>query len=124
MRRNPAPERFVHGVDYLKRVIPDFDFKTGRQHNFRTVLAILRLVHRTRNLQMPLLFWARTLTFDSLIGNTDRHQENWGLLWSTAVDGRRPRFAPAFDNGTSLGHEQTEANLKKIHRRGLPEPLR
>lgn len=114
MRRGSGSERFVHGVDYLKRVIPDFDFKTGRQHNLRTVLSILNLAHRIRGLQLPLLFWARTFAFDSLIGNTDRHQENWGLLWSTAAGGRRPRFAPAFDNGTSLGHEQTEANLRKF----------
>lgn len=47
-------------------------------------------------------WWCDTLLFDALIGNTDRHHDNWGLLWSTA---HCVRMAPVFDNGTSLGHE-------------------
>lgn len=52
------------------------------------------------------------LLFDALIGNTDRHQDNWGLLWSQKGDGERGvRPAPIFDNGTSLGHEIIERKL-------------
>lgn len=46
------------------------------------------------------------LIFDSLIGNTDRHQENWGLiLYGTSNSKKIVEYSPAFDNGTSLGHE-------------------
>ncbi|RYG86835.1 MAG: hypothetical protein EON59_09030 [Alphaproteobacteria bacterium] len=49
-------------------------------------------------------WWAQTLAFDSLIGNTDRHSENWGFLVEPSPDGgRHLSMAPAFDNGTSLG---------------------
>jgi len=52
------------------------------------------------------------LLFDALIGNTDRHQDNWGLLWIHKADGGRSvRPAPVFDNGTSLGHEIIERKL-------------
>lgn len=47
-------------------------------------------------------WWCDAVIFDALIGNTDRHQDNWGLLWPIAG---KARMAPAFDNGTSLGHE-------------------
>ncbi|RYG85650.1 MAG: hypothetical protein EON59_11765 [Alphaproteobacteria bacterium] len=115
MKRDVGTERFVHGVEYMKRLIPDFDVKSGKQHNIRTVLSLLNAIRGHRKMPSPILHWGRTFAFDALIGNTDRHQENWGLLWSNAGGQMRVRFSPAFDNGTSLGHEQTEAALAKFH---------
>ncbi|QDZ09089.1 hypothetical protein FPZ24_07075 [Sphingomonas panacisoli] len=114
MNQTVGTDRFVHGVEYMKRIIPDFDVKTGSQHNLRTVLAFLNAVRARRSMPSPILYWARTFAFDALIGNTDRHQENWGLLWSNSGTVPRVRFSPAFDNGTSLGHEITEAALPKF----------
>ena len=44
--------------------------------------------------------FAGYLLLDALIGNTDRHHQNWGLL-----RGRGPalRLAPTFDHASSLG---------------------
>ncbi len=47
-------------------------------------------------------WWGGVLAFDAMIGNTDRHSQNWGLL--VDADGRR-RLAPMFDNGTSLAYQ-------------------
>lgn len=54
--------------------------------------------------------------FDALIGNTDRHQDNWGVVW-TWFSGEKPipRLTPAFDNGTSMGHEILESNFFKFN---------
>lgn len=41
------------------------------------------------------------LVFDALIGGTDRHYYNWGVL-EKADSGEFIRLAPAFDNGISL----------------------
>ncbi len=41
------------------------------------------------------------LTFDALIGGTDRHYNNWGVL-EKADSGKFLRLTPAFDNGVSL----------------------
>jgi hypothetical protein len=58
------------------------------------------------------LFWCDMLLFDALIGNTDRHQDNWGLLLQQCENGvPRIRMAPVFDNGTSLGYEILEARM-------------
>jgi len=58
------------------------------------------------------LFWCDMLLFDALIGNTDRHQDNWGLLWQQIANSReKVRMAPVFDNGTSLGYEILEAKM-------------
>ncbi|MBF0160078.1 MAG: HipA domain-containing protein [Magnetococcales bacterium] len=96
--------RYESGTVHMKRMIPDFDVKKGQKHNIKTVLAILggigpELVHDM----------GKILIFDALIGNTDRHQENWGILWRGSPV--RAELAPAFDNGTSLGHEITDSRL-------------
>jgi hypothetical protein len=50
-----------------------------------------------------------------LIGNTDRHQDNWGILWKGGGD-KIPcaSFSPDFDNGTSMGSEIIEKNFVKF----------
>jgi hypothetical protein len=47
------------------------------------------------------------LIFDALIGNTDRHHENWGI--TILGDPNRLTFnlAPSFDHASSLGREHT-----------------
>ena len=89
---------YESGTVHMKRMIPDFDVKKGRQHNIESVLTILAGIDKRMIQGM-----ARILVFDALIGNTDRHQENWGILWRGTPP--KPELAPAFDNGTSLGHE-------------------
>jgi hypothetical protein len=64
------------------------------------------------------------LAFDTIIGNTDRHQDNWGLVFHNAsLVMMKPskaelvvqvRPSPAFDNGTALGHEILEQNFAKF----------
>ena len=96
----------------MVRLIRDYDLKKGRQHNVEIILKFSALLRHGWGLVNGHEHWAKVFIFDALIGNTDRHQDNWGILWhglnpneSTAI------FAPAFDNGTALGHEITEENL-------------
>lgn len=49
------------------------------------------------------------LTFDALVGNTDRHHENWAVLTGSRS------LAPTYDHGASLGFNAT------IGRRDDPE---
>lgn len=87
-------------------------------------------------------WWVNALAFDALIGNTDRHQDNWAILFRTvpseATGRSSARLSPLFDNGTSLGHERfmdrvhdwDEKRINKFVRKGthkvkwsLDEPL-
>ncbi|MEO5339209.1 MAG: HipA domain-containing protein [Magnetococcus sp. MYC-9] len=97
-RQDDENVRYESGTVHMKRLIPDFDVRKGRQHNILTVLKILSEIDAGLIPDM-----ARILVFDALIGNTDRHQGNWGILWRGTPP--KPELAPAFDNGTSLGHE-------------------
>ena len=49
--------------------------------------------------------FAGYLILDALIGNTDRHHENWGILRSRTGNGWRGFLAPSYDHASSLGRE-------------------
>lgn len=96
-------ERYAPGGDYMTRMIPGYERKKGEQHNLESIIALMKVLTQKGILDdVWQIWWCDVLLFDALIGNTDRHQDNWGLLWT--AEGRA-RMAPVFDNGTSLGHE-------------------
>jgi len=110
-----SPARLVHGADLMTRILSDK--KRGRPHSVRTNMVVSRhIVGATQGLE----WWAVALAFDALIGNTDRHPENWGFLVRRSNQGRTDfEMAPLFDNGTSLGYEMPEAKLG-----GMVDPAR
>jgi hypothetical protein len=102
----PQPSRFAHAADLLQRL--GTGERTDRPHHVRMNLQIGKAL----SIDDVVDWWARTLTFDALIGNTDRHPENWGwLLKRTGSAAVEWRLAPIFDNGTSLGWEIAETDL-------------
>jgi HipA-like C-terminal domain len=104
-------EVFMLGGDFMQMVRKGFDRDRGTQHNLQDVELLLRVLAQTSALlQSWRQWWVDALLFDALIGNSDRHQDNWGLIFSMTKEEppALPRFrlAPLFDNGTSLGHER------------------
>lgn len=55
--------------------------------------------------------FAGYLTLDALIGNQDRHEENWGVI--VAPDGALS-LAPSFDHGASLGFGMTDERRASV----------
>lgn len=53
------------------------------------------------------------LVLDALIGNTDRHHENWGILRKRMASGWRGMLAPTFDHASSLGRELVDDSAGK-----------
>lgn len=106
-------ESFYSAGNFFHKIIPGFDRERGTQHN---IIDSDQFNNRVLGKNQIYDFWGMML-FDVITGNTDRHQDNWGHLLkpvklSKSVARRRKenfevkwRFAPWFDNGTSLGHE-------------------
>lgn len=109
-------ERFVPGGDIMMSLMPGYDRKKGQQHNFAMVELYLNFLEKNRKVEMPdwRIYWCDMLLFDALIGNTDRHQDNWGLLWLTS--NTKVRIAPVFDNGTSMGYEILERKMDDFYK--------
>jgi hypothetical protein len=101
----------VPAADYLQERY-GVGSRTDRPHN---VQQNLELCQEYKVID-PVSWWARVLTFDALIGNTDRHPENWGFLKAVGDAGATPVWAltPPFDNGTSLGYEFPESQLRRF----------
>jgi hypothetical protein len=58
------------------------------------------------------------LLLDAWIGNTDRHDENWGWVRATATS--RFHLAPTFDHASSLG--RNESDDRRRMRLATPDP--
>ena len=99
-------ERFVHGSELLMRSIKNK--KRGRPHGVRTNA----LIASRYGVADALGLWGKILVFEALIGNTDRHPDNWGIVWRY-TEGVLPAvsLAPAYDHGTSLGYECPEGQI-------------
>lgn len=99
--------RLVHGSDLLDRLITDKI--RGRPHGVRTNIQVCKRY----GVGLAENWWGTTLAFDALIGNTDRHSDNWGILVNYRPSLDLPTFdlAPAYDNATSLGYEIRDDQL-------------
>jgi len=114
---------YLEGAFLLGEFIPDFDYKTGKQHNLQTILNLPPFAERDDKgafRQHMLNYWADVLAFDTVIGNLDRHPANWGFVLphleqledsSGTLD---VNTSPAFDNGTALSWKQSEENFVKF----------
>ena len=111
---------YVEGSRLISPQVPAFDYKQGRPHDLLTVLEIPLLAigpDGKSNRRGLVRHWAKVLAFDTLIGNVDRHPDNWGILLPRdAPDGSvRVSLSPAFDNGTAMSYEQPEARFERFN---------
>ena len=60
------------------------------------------------------LIIAEYTVLDALIGNTDRHHENWGILRRRAGDEGRDFVAPSYDHASSLGRELRDERRDRL----------
>ncbi len=106
-------EGYIPGGLMMESKIKNFDRRKGDKHNFKTIREL------SEDNEEIVKYWANILTFDTLIGNLDRHQDNWGFIVRRTLnkikeeDGLIITASPAFDNGTALGYEILEQNIDR-----------
>ena len=100
-----------HGNELLGWTRPyDPDKRFGQSgHNLVNIFRALEDVFKTeagaRSAKRQL---AEYIVLDGLIGNTDRHHENWGLLLKRTRSALWGIVAPTFDHASSLGRELSD----------------
>jgi hypothetical protein len=58
--------------------------------------------------------FAEYLVLDAMVGNTDRHSENWGVLQGKDVSQSVEYLAPSYDHGSSLGRELMDQRRERL----------
>lgn len=107
-------ESLVHGNELLNQLDPTYPLTKNYRALQHTLLAV-RSVLQNQNVappdsMMPSSFGAFVgyLLLDALIGNTDRHHENWGVIVATGGGSRRLTLAPSYDHASSLRRELSD----------------
>lgn len=106
-RRGQFREDLIHGADLISLVDKNFaslQDQKGKRKIYTldlTIKALRKYVEKHPGSEILWEQFFELLVFDALIGGTDRHYYNWGIL-EIADNGKFLRLAPAFDNGVSL----------------------
>ena len=112
----------IHGNELLGEGIAGYDpdKKYGQSdHTLDNIWHVLESWDRFAGEQLKAKDqFAEYLVLDALVGNTDRHHENWGIVltvdgatWSIAL-------APSFDHASSLGRELLDARRDRLISQG------
>ncbi len=93
-------ESLIEGADMIMEIDPSYDRKKlkGDKEVYSYDL-LNRLFSRYGESE----YLYKMIIFDTLIGNTDRHQDNFGMIRNELT--KEVRMAPLYDNSSSLGRE-------------------
>ncbi|MCY3600445.1 MAG: HipA domain-containing protein [Gemmatimonadetes bacterium] len=99
----------VHGNQVLARTVEGYD-RTARfgqsDHSFSNIWTSFERIFREQAAaEKHRETFAGYLVLDAVIGNTDRHHENWGFLRRRVGENWKGGLAPSFDHASSLGRE-------------------
>ena len=118
----------VHGNELLAMIMEyDVDkFHGQSDHSLGNIFRVLETAFSKRlaadNAKRQ---FAGYLVLDALIGNTDRHHQNWGLLAKRIKTGLRISLAPTFDHASSLGRDiSDEVKARRLRERSVAQYAR
>lgn len=111
--RGSVTESFVDGElelyvgnQILEAVMQNYDPEMRFGQSDHTLENIwLALDHVFGGTEETKLQFAEYLVLDGIVGNTDRHHENWGIVRRRTEEGQIAFLAPSFDHASSLGRE-------------------
>jgi len=120
--RSFRPKEFdlIHGNEILAGHVLGYDAakEFGQSdHTFgRIISAFYSIFAEGPDRTEALTLLAGYLTLDAIIGNVDRHHENWGVLRSTSSETPGLQIAPTFDHASSLGRELRDEKRRDLLR--------
>jgi hypothetical protein len=130
--RGSATESFArdgrnlfHGNQMLAGKVLGYDHTKKFRQSDHTIENILTAIDRTftspEGGHKAKVRMADYIVLDAVIGNTDRHHENWGILRKRVGDRWQGMLAPTFDHASSLGRELLDVGEAKCRKRLLAE---
>lgn len=108
-------EALIHGNEVMSGYSQDYDQnkkKAQSSHTIENIFAALQTIFlNDAEQKLARSKFADYLILDALIGNTDRHHENWGLKRTRK---KTMSMAPSFDHASSLGREFDDEHRSSI----------
>lgn len=119
-------EQLDEGYKWIKRYQIEYNTDDRNSYTFQLINETLKNLFPNEKFIEKLI---STIVFDCIIGNEDRHQENWGIIVSrkestnkiksffskkTLIPESTYRFAPIYDSGSSLGRELREEKINQM----------
>lgn len=114
----------LHGYEILEMFIEGYDTSQRfgqREHSVKNIVSAMTQLMGIGSLN-PMPLWDMELKalasyalLDGLIGNTDRHHENWMAAYIIVdQDNVRLEVPPSYDHASSLGRELTDERRRRI----------
>ena len=106
-------QELVHGSQILEWTETGYDTNKTFSQSSHTLHSVMRGIDRVFKLPEAVARakkrqFAEYVALDALIGNTDRHHENWGIVRGLEGSGWPGSLAPSYDHASSLGRELTD----------------
>ena len=102
-------EALIHGNEILEIIESDYDEGARFRQSDHTLDVVLHgldaISESPKYAEAAKLQFAEYVMLDALIGNTDRHHENWGIVRKLEEDEWFGTLAPSYDHASSLGRE-------------------
>ena len=93
---NPK-QSLIEGINYIMLKYPTYNVNTLKDA-FTGKIYSLEMIQESLPVSIPFKDFLKIPLFDYLIGNTDRHQNNWAFIMEDGI----LRFSPLYDNSSSL----------------------
>lgn len=115
-------QNLIHGNEFMAGLITGYDPEIVRGHSEHTIENIEEMLGKLyaypEGAKNTAYQMAEYLLFDSLIGNTDRHHENWGFIHtlqgtSVILGVNELKLAPSYDHASSLGREMLDSRREQ-----------
>jgi hypothetical protein len=105
----------VHGYDLAK------EFHQCDHTLENVFLGLERTFTKPEGVRRAKVMLAEYLVLDAVIGNTDRHHENWGIMRRQVGNRWQGLVAPTFDHASSLGRELRDLGEGKSRKQILAQ---
>lgn len=113
------------GYKWLTGFDSTYDVKNKEAYTFQLILKMMNKRFQNKKFTENII---KIIVFDSIIGNEDRHQENWGIIVAMQTSAKTSffkktknesvepsyLFAPIYDSGSSLGRELNDQKVEQI----------
>lgn len=108
---NVLLSRIIQGYEGAKR-FKQIEYKLSQVLNLIRLFGTRPPINYENTSMSAHEFFIGYLVLDALVGNTDRHHENWGVVVLTKEDSLDVHLTPTFDHASSLGRNETSQNRR------------